>query len=146
NMFGFDFRDLSLQQSKDNAPMGAGPYKFAYKQGDVNYLSANRCYYKGEPKINQIKFVEDASHSLPGAIDSGSIDLAFTPYNRDRIEEIYAINSNGELTGDIITTSKVDNLGYGYVGINTRLVKVGDDPSSTASRYLRRALSTILAI
>ena len=146
NMFGFDFGDLSLQHIKDNAPMGGGPYQFASQQGDAIYLGANRYYYKGEPKITQIRFIEDASISLPGAIDSGSIDLAFTSYNRDRLSEIYAINSNGELTGDIITTSRVDNLGYVYVGINARLVKVGDDPSSTASRYLRKALSTILGV
>lgn len=146
NMFGFDFRDLSLQRSKDNAPMGAGPYQFASKQGDVNYLGANRYYFKGEPKINQVKFVNVTSSLVPSAIKSGSIDLAFMVYNRTRLEEIYNINSNGEITGDVITTSKVDNLGYGYIGINARLVKVGDDPSSTASRYLRRALSTILAV
>ncbi len=146
NMFGFDFGDLSLQRSKDYAPMGAGPYQFASKQSDVNYLGANRYYYKGEPKINQIKFVEDASHSLPSAIDSGSVDLAGFSYNRIRVEEIYTLNSNGELTGDVITTSKIDNLGYGYIGINARLVKVGDDPASTASRYMRKAFSTILAV
>ena len=146
NMFGFDFGDLSLQHSKDNAPMGAGPYQFASNQNGVNFLGSNKYYYKGEPKINYIKFVEDTSHSLPGAIDSGSIDLAFTAYNSDRIAEIYAINSNGELSGDIITTAKIENLGYGYIGINSRLVKVGDDPASTASRDMRKAFSTILAV
>jgi peptide/nickel transport system substrate-binding protein len=146
NMFGFDFGDLSLQHSKDNAPMGAGPYQFASNQNGVNFLGSNKYYYKGEPKINYIKFVEDTSHSLPGAIDSGSVDLAFTPYNAARIAEIYALNSNGELTGDVITTSKEENLGYGYIGINARLVKVGDDPASTASRDMRKAFSTILAV
>lgn len=146
NMFGFDFRDLSLQRSKDNAPIGAGPFQFASKQNGVNYLGANRYYFKGEPKINQIMFVEDTSHSLPGAISSGSVDLAEFSYDRATMEEIYSHNSNGELTGDIITTSTFDNLGYGYVGINARLVKVGDEPSSTASRYLRKAFSTVLAV
>jgi peptide/nickel transport system substrate-binding protein len=146
NMFGFDFCHLSLQRSKDHAPMGAGPYQFASKQEGVNYLGANSYYYKGEPKINRIRFVEDASHSLPDAISSGSIDLAFAYYNPNTIAEIYALNSNGELTGNIITTSKVDNLGYGYIGINARLVKVGDDPASTVSRYMRKAFSTILAV
>lgn len=146
NMFGFDFGDLSLQHSKDNAPMGGGPYQFASEQGNAIYLGANSCFYKGEPEITQIRFVEDPTHSLPGAIDSGSVDLAEFGYNRLKIEEIYSINSNGELTGDVITTSKVDNLGYGYIGINARLVKVGDDPSSTASRYLRKAFSTVLAV
>lgn len=146
NLFGFDFSDLSLQHSKDDAPMGAGPYQFAYKLDGVNYLGANSYYYKGEPKITRIRFVEDASHSLPGAIDSGSVDLAATFFNANTIAEIYAANSNGQLTGDIITTSKIENLGYGYIGLNSRLVIVGDDPASVASCNLRKALSTILAV
>lgn len=147
NMFGFDFGDLSLQHSKDNAPMGAGPYQFASKQGDVIYLGANRYHYEGEPKINQIKFVESLlSPQLQAAINSGSIDLAEFSYNRQGIEEIYNINSNGELTGDVITTSKIENLGYGYIGINALTVKVGNDITSLASRNLRKALSTILAV
>jgi len=146
SMFGFDLGDLSLQRSKDHAPMGAGPYQFTSNQNGVIFLGANRYYYKGDPKINQVKFVSVTSALLPGAIDSGSIDLAELSYNRTRIEEIYNINSNGELTGDVITASKVDNLGYGYIGINARLVKVGDDPSSTASRSMRNAFSTILAV
>lgn len=146
NMFGFDFGDLSLQHSKDNAPMGAGPYQFAHKLEGVNYLGANSYYYKGEPKITRIRFFEDTSHTLPNAISSGSADLAYTVYNSSRIAEIYTINSNEELSGDIITTAKIENLGYGYVGINSRLVKVGDDPASTASRDMRKAFSTILAV
>jgi len=143
NMFGFDFGDLSLQHSKDFIPMGAGPYQ---PDLNFNYLEANRYYYKGEPKIDQIAFVEGHGQSLPGAISLGSLDLAEFSNLPFGLEEIYNLNSNDELTGDVITTSRVENLGYGYIGINARMVKVGDDPSSTASRYLRKALSTILAV
>jgi peptide/nickel transport system substrate-binding protein len=45
----------------------------------------------------------------------------------------------------VITTSKVDNLGYGYIGLNADTVNVGGDGSSTASKDLRKALSTVLA-
>jgi len=143
NMFGFDFGDLSLQHSKDLAPLGAGPYQF---ESNMNYLEANKFYYKGEPKIDKIMFAEETGQSLPGAISSGSIDLAFTYFNQIALTDIYDINSNGELAGDEITASKVENPGYGYIGINAGTVKVGNDPSSTASRNLRKALSTILAV
>jgi peptide/nickel transport system substrate-binding protein len=146
NMFGFDFVDLSLQRSKDYAPMGAGPFQFTSKQNSEVLLTANNYYYKGEPKIYRIKFIEIDIDTVPQLLSNGFIDVAKRMYNRNILQEIYTINSNGEITGDVITTSKVDNLGYGYIGINARLVKVGDDPSSTASRNLRKALSTILAV
>jgi len=146
NMFGFDFGDLSLQRSKDYAPMGAGPFQFASRQDSEVLLTANSYHYKGEPKIYRIKFVEIDTYTAPQLLSNGFIDVAEMNYNQSILQEIRTINSNGEITGDVITTSKVDNLGYGYIGINARLVKVGDDPSSTASRNLRKALSTILAV
>ena len=39
---------------------------------------------------------------------------------KTNFESIMALNSNGEITGDVITTSKVDNRGYGYIGMNAR--------------------------
>ena len=50
------------------------------------------------------------------------------------------------MTGDVITSSMVDNLGYGYIGINAATVLVGDDPASEASKNLRKALATIFAV
>lgn len=66
--------------------------------------------------------------------------------SRTRFEEVASYNSNGEITGDVITTSKVDNLGYGYAGINAETVNVGGEPGSEASKNLRRALATVLAV
>ena len=40
----------------------------------------------------------------------------------------------------------VDNLGYGYIGINASTVMVGDDPASDASKNLRKAFATIFAV
>jgi len=146
NMFGFNFADLSLQRSKNYAPMGAGPYQFDSKQGDVNYLRANKYYYKGEPKINQIAFVKDAGPSLSVAISSGNLDLADYDNIPFGLDDIFNLNSNGELTGNVITTIKKERLYYEFIGINAKNVKVGDDPSSVASRNLRKALATIFAV
>ena len=61
------------------------------------------------------------------------------------MNEIKGYNSNNELSGNVITTSLVDNLGYGYIGINAYNVKVGDDPASEASKNLRKGLATVAA-
>ena len=47
--------------------------------------------------------------------------------------------------GDVITTIKVDNLGYGYVGINADTVNVAGEPGSDASKNMRKGLATVLA-
>jgi peptide/nickel transport system substrate-binding protein len=74
------------------------------------------------------------------------VDAGELTGSRARFEEVASYNSNGEITGDKITTSKVDNLGYGYAGINADTVNVAGDSGSDASKNLRKGLGTILAV
>ena len=146
NMFGFDYGDLSKQQSLTATPMGAGPYKFIKYDNRVVYFEANPYYYRGCPKINEIQFRETASNEVVTAIETGAADAGEMSYNKTRYEEVMTYNGNGEMTGPVITSSLVDNLGYGYIGINASTVNVGGDPASDASKNLRRALATVLAV
>ncbi len=146
NMFGFDFGDLSKQQSLASTPMGAGAYKFVKYDNRVVYFEANEYYYKGKPKIREIQFKETVSAEVPSAVQTGTVDAGEMTGSRSRFEEVASYNSNGEITGDVITTSKVDNLGYGYAGINADTVNVGGEPASEASKNLRKGLATILAV
>lgn len=145
NMFGFDYGDLSKQESLTATPMGAGPYKFVRYENRVVYFEANPYFYRGCPKIAEIQFRETTSAEVPSAIQTGTADAGELTGSRSRFEEVASYNSNGEITGDVITTSKVDNLGYGYIGINADTVNVGGEPGSDASKNLRRALATVLA-
>lgn len=144
NMFGFDFGDLSSQHSKTDSPMGAGPYQFINYENETVYFEANPYYYKGEPKTEEIQFKILSSSETPAAIQAGNIDLGEVSSNL--LEEIKSYNSNGELTGDFITTSLFDNLGYGYIGINASTVNVNGDIDSDASKNLRKGIATILAV
>jgi len=146
NMFGFDFGDLSKQQSLTATPMGAGAYKFVEYDNRVVYFEANENYYRGCPKIREIQFRETQSAEVVTALTSGVADAGEMSYNRTRFQEVMDANANGEMTGPVITSSLVDNLGYGYVGINASTVKVGDDQASDASKSLRKALATILSV
>jgi len=65
--------------------------------------------------------------------------------NKANFETVAKMNSNGDITGDVVTTSKVDNLGYGYIGINADTVNVGGDPGGDASKNLRKAFGTVYA-
>lgn len=147
NQFGFEKGDLSSVRAKTTTPMGAGPYKFIeFKDGVVKFES-NDSYFLGAPKIKNVNFQQCTTEGdkLNGVV-TGTIDLTDPSINDDTIKAIKKENSNNKLTGDKITTDLVDNLGYGYIGICADNVKVGNDPSSDASKNLRKALATIYSV
>jgi len=146
NMFGFDYGDLSKQQSLTATPMGAGAYKFVKYDNRVVYFEANPYFYRGCPKIREIQFRETQSNEVVTALQTGTADAGEMSYNKTRYEEVMSYNGNGEMTGPVITSSLVDNLGYGYIGINASTVNVGGVPDSDASKNLRRGIATILSV
>lgn len=146
DMFGFEFGDLSKQQSLTATPMGAGAYKFIEYNNRVVYFEANENYYRGCPKIREIQFRETQSAEVVTALTSGVADAGEMSYNKTRFEEVMTANANGEMTGPVVTSSLKDNLDYDYIGINASTVKVGEDPASDASKNLRRALATVLSV
>ena len=144
NSFGFDKGDLSTVRSKTTEPMGAGPYKFVkYENGIVNF-EANETYYKGAPKTKYMQFREMTDADKLNGVITGTVDITDPSYSKETVEAIKAQNG-GEVTGPVITTDTVDNRGYGYIGIQANNVAVGGDPSSEASKNLRRGIATILA-
>lgn len=147
NKFGFTKGDLSIVRDKNSKPMGAGPYKFvSYENGTVA-LEANENYWKGEPKIKNINFKETTESDKISGVKSGTLDITDPSFSNDAIKEITEANGGSEdFNGSVITVKTVDNLGYGYVGINADNVRVGDDSSSQASKDLRKGLATVLAV
>ena len=126
--------------------MGAGAYKFVRYENRIVYFAANENYYRGCPKIAEIQFKETVSAEVASGVQTGTVDAGEMTGSRARFEEVASYNSNGEITGDKITTSKVDNLGYGYIGMNADTVNVAGEPGSDASKNLRKALATVLAV
>ena len=145
NQFGFDFEDLSSVTDKTTQPLGAGPYRFVKYENKVVYLEANEYYYMGMPKTYYVQYKETVDADMISGVAAGTIDVANPSFSNTAADEIVSNNSNGELTGDIITTDTVDNLGYGYLGMNASTICVGDDPGSDASKSLRKAFATIFA-
>jgi len=146
NSFGHAFGDLSPVIDKTRTPLGSGPYRFDGYRNKVVYLSANELYYKGEPKIGHIQLRETSEADKVNAIETGSADIAMPAGSKTRLDRITALNGGKGLSGDVITTLVTDNPGYGYIGINCETVKVGDDPSSEASKNLRKGLAAVLAV
>lgn len=147
NSFGFTKGDLSIVRSKTTTPMGAGAYKFVSYENGVITFEANENYWKGTPKTQYILFQETADADKVSGLASGNFDItdpSFSQETVDAIKEQY--NTNHEITGDVITTSTVDNLGYGYLGISAENVNVGGDGASDASKDLRKAFATVFSV
>ena len=147
NSFGFPKGDLSSVRAKTTQPMGAGPYKFVKFENGTVYFEANESYFQGAPKTKYVNFLECISDDdkLNG-VTTGTIDITDPSMSADTADAIVTANSNGELTGDKVTTDLVNNLGYGYIGMNSVVMSVGGEPSSQASKDLRKAFGTILSV
>ncbi len=146
NSFGFPKGDLSIVRSKTTEPLGAGPYKFVKYENGVVTFEANENYFDGAPKTKYLSFREFTQETDKlSAMITGTIDVTEPTFNNDTVDQIQQING-GDITGSVITTDTVDNLGYGYIGINVNNVNVGGVPDSEESKNLRRAFATIFSV
>lgn len=145
NSFGFPKGDLSGVKAVTTQPMGAGPYRFVSYAGGIVTLEANDQYWKGVPKTRYIQFREGQDADKVPGVAAGTIDITNPAYSVEMAKAIAGYNG-GELNGDVISTSMVDNLGYGYIGFNAKLMKIGEDAGSEASKDLRKAIATVIAV
>ena len=146
NKFGFTKGDLSTVRAKTTQPMGAGKYKFIKFENGVINFEANESYYLGAPKTKYIQFREVQDVDKLNGVINGSIDATDPSFSVETAKNIADTNGNGDITGPVITTSKVNNLGYGYIGMNTHNVCVNGEPGSQASKNLRKGFATIFAV
>ena len=145
HQFGFPKGDLSHVRSVTPKPMGAGPYQFVSYSGGTVTLEANSRYYKGAPKTRYIQFREGQDADKVSGVSAGTLDITDPSYSAETAKAIAQANG-GQVSGAVITTAMVANLGYGYVGIHAGNVSVGGEPESRASKNLRKALATVIAV
>ena len=146
NSFGFTKGDLSIVREKTTQPLGCGPYVFESYANGVVTLTANENYYLGKPVTQNLLMQESVDSDYVPGIVTGTFDIAAPSISDDTVTAIESANSNGELTGDVLTTNLVDYRGYGYIGINAEKVKVGSDRGSVESRNLRKGLMTVMSV
>ncbi len=145
NMFGFNKGDLSGVKAKTTTPLGAGPYKFVEYTDGIVYFEANENYFLGCPKITYMRWQECADADKTTGVYSGTFDISDPSISESVVNTIKEQNG-GEMTGPVITTTAVDNLGYGYIGIQADVVSVGGDSGSEASKNLRKAFATMFSV
>lgn len=145
--FGFEKGDLSIIREKTTQPMGAGPYVFISADNGTANMEANPLYYKGEPKTKYLNFLATQEADKTAGVNAGTLDISDPSYSTDVRAQIVDYNGGDEsFEGPVITTELIDYRGYGYIALSADNVNVGGDPSSEASKNLRKAIATVLAV
>ena len=145
NSFGFVKGDLSGVRAKTGAPMGSGMYTFNKYSDGVVYLDANPTYFDGAPKIAHVNMKETQEADKVTGVQAGTIDIADPSYSLEVADQIADINGAEGNDGPVITTRLKDFRGYGYIALSAKNVNIGGDPSSEASKDLRKAIMTVIA-
>ena len=145
NSFGFVKGDLSGVRAKTGAPKGSGMYTFNKYSDGVVYLDANPTYFDGAPKIAHVNMKETQEADKVPGVQAGTIDIADPSYSLEVADQIADINGVEGNDGPVITTRLKDFRGYGYIALSAKNVNVGGDPSSEASKDLRKAIMTVIA-
>lgn len=131
--FGVDFSstDFILElKDKNGLPMGAGPYKVTDANGSENpsadafysngicYFVANDYFVMSAPKVKYLRVKTINQGAEMDAVLTGDVHYSDPSASPDKIN---LITSDANYAGmDYIL---VDNLGYGYIGINGSLIK-----------------------
>ena len=143
--YGFKKGDLSKVRSVTGNPMGAGAYTFNKYSDGVIYLDANPSYYQGEPVAKHVNMKETQEADKITGVQAGTIDISDPSYSLEVADQIADINGAEGEDGPVITTRLKDFRGYGYIALSAKNVNVGGDPSSQASKDLRKAIMTVIA-
>ncbi|MGL4362254.1 MAG: ABC transporter substrate-binding protein [Cellulosilyticaceae bacterium] len=111
---GFEKGKLDGVKSKDATPMGAGPYKFEKFENNVVTLVANEKYFEGAPKIEKLKFQVMASANKFEALKTNEVDITDPSSSPEMVAQVRDAGFHSEI---------IDNLGYGYIGINANRIQ-----------------------
>ena len=145
NSVGFVKGDLSGVRSKTSAPLGGGMFTFSKYSDGVVYLDANPDYFNGAPKVAHVNMKETQEADKITGVQAGTIDISDPSYSLEVADQIADINGVEGEDGPVITTRLKDYRGYGYIALSAKNVNVGGDPSSEASKDLRKAIMTVIA-
>lgn len=139
NKFGvefasFDFMTEKIQSTRNiKLPMGAGAYKVTDSKNSDNpsesdFYVDNVVYFKANEnfttvaenienaKIEKVRYQVVSSANAISALESGSVHYISPALTTDNYEKLENLKSKGMVT---ITT---DQLGYGYIGVNSAKV------------------------
>ncbi len=158
NQFGvefasFDFMTDIVQSTRNiKIPMGAGSYKATNTQNsdepsESDFYTNNVVYFKANEnfntvgegienaKIEKIRYQVVSSSNAIAALEEGNVHYISPSLTTDNYEKLEKLSSKG------IVTLTEDQLGYGYIGINS--AKIND---INLRKAIMCAMNTSLAL
>ncbi len=158
NQFGVEFASFEFMtdvvQSPTNIkiPMGAGSYKATNNKnkdnpGESEFYTNNVVYFKANEnfntvgagienaKIEKLRYQVVSSQNAIAALQDGTVHYISPSLTTDNYEKLEALSKKG------MVTLSTDQLGYGYVGINS--AKVND---INLRKAIMCAMNTSLAL
>lgn len=144
--FGFTKGDLSIIRTKNDAPLGAGPYRFtSYAGGTITY-TANEHYYRGTPATAVLRLYGLSTMeqlTWPDKVRTGELSISYFDSGRGLMDAVFEQAVGNELTRQYVYDT--GGVSYEYIGIDPERVCVDSEHDSDASKSLRRGLAVILA-
>lgn len=149
----FDFMTDIIQSTRNiKIPVGAGAYKATNTKNDDNpsesdFYINNVVYFKANTnfetvgeginnaKIDKIRYQVVSSNNAIAALEEGNVHYISPSLTTDNYEKLEGLSSKGMVT--LVT----DQLGYGYIGINS--AKVND---INLRKAIMCAMNTSLAL
>lgn len=109
---------MDFLKTKNDRPVGAGPYVFQeYKDNVVTY-TANDDFMLGSPKIQTFRYQEISLGAELDAVKTGTVHYSDPSASMTIINDI----TSGEGDYAKLAYTLVDNDGYGYIGIQGQAI------------------------
>lgn len=90
-----------------------------------------------EDAVNQVAEVTE--------IVEGIVDIMDIIPDAESLRWVAFANSNGKISGSTLSTRLTSEQKYAYIGINARKVKVAGKVDDEKSKYLRKAIATVIS-
>ncbi len=121
NDYGVDVGNadfISFLKTKNDKPMGAGPYIFEEWKDSVVTYTANDSYLMGSPKIKTFRYQEITLGQELDSLKTGTVYYADPSASTTIVNDVTA----GEGDYAKLAYTLVDNDGYGYIGVQAQAI------------------------
>ena len=121
NEYGVDIGNpdfMTFLKSKNDKPMGAGPWVFVEWKDQVVTFTANDSFLLGAPKIQTLRYQEIPLGGELDAVKTKTVHYTDPSAKTEIVNDITAAAEGYEHLDYIL----VDNDGYGYVGIQAQAI------------------------
>lgn len=118
--YGFEKGDIETLKSKMQDPLGSGGFKFKHlEQKQYVELEANKDYFLGAPKIDNLILKFTTAETYMAELEKGTIDVQDSVTNT--IENAETMENMG-----FVHLNAFPNNGYSYIGLNQRDPRLAD--------------------